>query len=243
MSKLYGLLVLPVLLLSGCGGSNGQEDPPAPAPDTAEATISPPSAEDTSGSESPQRILFLGNSLTAGLGVRQNEAYPALIRERIDSLGWNFEVVNAGLSGDTSSGGLRRLDWLLRDSVDVLVLALGANDGLRGLSPAAMKENLITIIERTRERSPGVRIVLAGMKMPPNLGREYTQAFERAFVQVAEEEDVAFVPFLLEEVGGVPSLNQPDGVHPNAAGHRVIAETVWDTLRSVLEDVRSSATA
>ncbi len=146
-------------------------------------------------------------------------------------------MVNAGVSGDTSSGGLSRLEWLLRDTVDVLVLELGGNDGLRGIPPDAMHDNLAEIIDRTRAKYPDVRILLAGMRMPPNLGQDYVRAFERVYVDLAREKDVQLIPFLLEGVGGIRTLNQPDGVHPTAEGHRLIADTVWDYLRPVLEDL------
>lgn len=183
-------------------------------------------------------ILFLGNSLSAGLGVRSNEAFPSLIQQRIDSLGWRFRVVNAGVSGDTSSGGLSRLEWLLRDTVDVLVLELGANDGLRGIPPDAMRDNLSEIIDRTRARYPSVEILLAGMRMPPNLGQDYARAFEQVYVELAREKDVHLIPFLLEGVGGVRAMNQQDGIHPTAEGHRIIAQTVWTYLSPLLEEMR-----
>lgn len=232
MTKLYGALVGSVLLLSACGNGtgNGGASPDA-ASDTAETL------PETTSTHRTGTILFLGNSLSAGLGVRQEEAFPSLIQARIDSLGWNFTVVNAGVSGDTSSGGLRRLEWLLRDTVDVLVVELGANDGLRGISPAAMRENLERIIDEARNRYPDVRILLAGMKMPPNLGQDYTRTFEEVYVTLADEKNVRLIPFLLEGVGGMRHLNQPDGVHPTAEGHRIIARTVWQYLRPVLEDM------
>lgn len=184
-------------------------------------------------------VVYLGDSLTAGYGLPQGEAqaYPALIQARIDSLGWRARTVNAGLSGDTSASGLRRFEWIAaRQPVDVLVLALGANDGLRGLDPEALRHNLEAVIERAREANPAVRIVLAGMLVPANMGGAYGQRFSRVFEEVAEAEGAALVPFLLEGVGGVRALNQADGVHPTAEGQRVMAETVWRTLRPVLEE-------
>ncbi|KPQ00877.1 MAG: GDSL family lipase [Bacteroidetes bacterium HLUCCA01] len=179
-------------------------------------------------------ILFLGDSLTAGYGIDENQAYPSLIRERIagENLDWN--VVNAGLSGETSSGGLRRINWLLRSPVDVLVLALGANDGLRGVDLTLTRQNLQAIIDRVREKNPDVQIILAGMQVPPNLGQDYTEAFRNLFPQLAEQNDAVLIPFLLEDVAGIPELNLPDGIHPTPEGHQIMAETVWTYLQPVL---------
>jgi len=179
-------------------------------------------------------VLFLGTSLTAGYGLPSDEAFPALLRQQIDADGLAYRVVNAGVSGDTSAGGLRRLDWLLRLPVAVLVLELGANDMLRGLDLAALHRNLAAIIEHTRAAHPEVRIVVAGMRAPPNLGRAYVEDFETVYAQLAREHDAALVPFLLEGVAGVPSLNQPDGIHPTTEGHRRIAATVWPVLGPLL---------
>ncbi|MGH7673917.1 MAG: arylesterase [Gemmatimonadales bacterium] len=179
-------------------------------------------------------VLFLGTSLTAGLGVDPDEAYPAVLRRRIDSLGLGFRVVNAGVSGETSAGGLRRIGWLLREPVAVLVLELGANDALRGQDPAATRANLEGIIDSARRRDPRIAIVLAGMQAPPNLGPAYGRAFQRLFVDLARANGSALIPFLLEGVGGHPDLNQADGIHPTAAGHRIIAENVWRVLEGVL---------
>ncbi len=183
----------------------------------------------------PRTILFLGNSLAAGFGLDPELAFPALIQQKIDSLGWNFNVINAGLSGETSSGGLRRIDWLLQRDVDVLFLELGANDGLRGIPLELTKQNLQAIIDRVRAKNPAVKIVIAGMMVPPNLGVEYTRAFRAIFPDLAKRNQAALVPFLLEGVGGVPELNLPDGIHPTAAGHRIVAQNVWKVLRPVLQ--------
>jgi len=179
-------------------------------------------------------ILFLGDSLTAGLGVKKEQAYPALIQEKIHERNLSFEVINAGLSGDTSAGGLARLDWVLRNKVDILVLALGANDGLRGLPIAAMKANLQAIIDKVKATSPQVKIVIAGMQMPPNLGGEYAATFRAAFIDLAQTNNAALIPFLLEGVGGHPELNQSDQIHPSPAGHKVVAENVWRVLEPLL---------
>lgn len=180
-------------------------------------------------------ILFFGDSLTAGLGLASpGQAYPALIRKKIAAAGLPWRVVNAGLSGETTAGGLRRLDWVLREPVAVFVLALGGNDGLRGLPPAATRANLQAIIDRTRARDPGVRIILAGMEMPRNLGPDYTRAFAAIYPELAAKNHLALIPFLLAGVGGRPELNQADGIHPTAAGHAIVAENVWKVLKPLL---------
>lgn len=185
---------------------------------------------------SPPRVVFLGDSLTAGFGLDPESAYPALIQERATEEKRNVRVVNAGVSGDTTAGGLRRLDWLLKEPIDLLVIALGANDGLRGLSPEMTRSNLQQIARKARERSPGVRLVLAGMKMPPNLGQEYTEKFAAIYPALAAEEGMTLIPFLLEGVVGESTLNQADGIHPTAEGQRIIAEHVWTAIRPLLEE-------
>ncbi|MGD2045076.1 MAG: arylesterase [Gemmatimonadota bacterium] len=176
-------------------------------------------------------VVFLGTSLTAGLGLERDEdTYVARIAEMADSAGTPIRAVNAGVSGETSAGGLRRLDWVLREPLDVLVIELGANDGLRGLSPVQMSNNLIQIARRTRTRYPDARIVLAGMEAPPNLGPLYTEAFHAVFNTVADESDALLIPFLLDGVAGVPELNQNDGIHPTPEGHRILAQNAWEVL-------------
>jgi acyl-CoA thioesterase-1 len=182
----------------------------------------------------PKTIVFLGDSLTAGLGVQASEAFPALVAEKIRAAGLAFEVQNAGLSGDTSAGGLRRIDWLLQRPIDVLVLELGGNDGLRGLELKSMKENLQAIIDKVKAKNPSVKIVLAGMQVPPNLGDEYAAGFQRVFAELTRENNATLIPFLLEGVGGHRELNQPDQIHPNPAGHRIIANLVWRMLEPIL---------
>jgi acyl-CoA thioesterase-1 len=186
-------------------------------------------ARDTSGI-----ILFLGTSLTAGYGIGAEYAYPAVIQQKLDSAGYPLRVINAGISGETSAGGLRRIDWSLQQPIEILVLELGANDGLRGLSIAAMRDNLEEIIERTRQRYPEAAIVIAGMEAPPNLGAAYTRQFRTTFSELATEYDAAFVPFLLADVAAVPALNQDDGIHPNISGQRRVAENVWRVLHPVI---------
>jgi acyl-CoA thioesterase-1 len=179
-------------------------------------------------------LVFLGDSLTAGFGVEPREAFPALVAEKIRAAGLPFEVENAGLSGDTSAGGLRRIDWLLQRPIDVLVVELGANDGLRGLDLKSMKANLQAIIDKAKAKNPAVKIVLAGMQVPPNLGAEYASGFQRVFNELAHDNNAVLIPFLLEGVGGQRELNQADLIHPNPAGHRIIADLVWRTLEPIL---------
>ncbi|MEO5753584.1 MAG: arylesterase, partial [Chthoniobacterales bacterium] len=181
-------------------------------------------------------ILFLGDSLTAGLGVAETQAYPALIQEKIRAKNLPFEVINAGISGDTTAGGLARLDWVLQKKIDVLILALGANDGLRGLPVAQTKANLQTIIDRMKAKNPGVKIVIAAMQIPPNMGADYGTAFRALFADLARQNATALVPFLLEGVGGHDDLNQADRIHPTAAGHKILAENVWRVLEPLLTD-------
>ncbi len=181
-------------------------------------------------------VLFLGTSLTAGYGLASDQAFPFLIQRSIDSAGLDYRVVNAGVSGETSAGGLRRIGWLLREPVDVLVLELGANDGLRGLDVEEMRRNLQAIIDRTLVQHPRARIVIAGMESPPNMGSRYTSAFRRVFPDLAVANDAVLIPFLLDGVAGRPELNQPDGIHPTAEGHRRIAAVVWGVLQPLLEN-------
>jgi acyl-CoA thioesterase I len=181
-------------------------------------------------------ILFFGNSLTAGYGVEPSEAFPALIQDRLDSLDLPYRVVNAGVSGETTSGGNSRVDWVLRQPVDVFVLELGGNDGLRGIPLTETRKNLQEIIDKVKAKYPEAEIVLAGMQIPPNMGRAYTTDFRELYSDLAEKNNIALIPFLLEGVGGVAKLNQSDGIHPTPEGHRIVAENVWDTLEDVVEN-------
>lgn len=176
--------------------------------------------------------MILGDSLTAGLGLPADEAFPAILQRKIDQLHLNYEVVNAGVSGDTTAGGLRRLDWVLTGETRVLIVALGANDGLRGLPVEEIQGNLSAIISAARARR--VTVLLAGMEAPPNFGSEYTTAFRRVYREVAREQGVPLIPFLLQGVAGESSLNQADGIHPNAEGARRVAEVVWPSLQPLL---------
>ena len=182
-------------------------------------------------------VLFLGDSITAGYGVDPSQAYPAIIQNKIDAKGWRFRVINAGQTGDTSAGGLSRLDWLLKNRIDVLVLELGANDGLRGLPVENTKANLQAIIDRTRQRYPQIKIIIAGMKLPPNWGGDYGRRFEAMFVELAKKNKAALVPFVLEGVGGVRNLNLPDAIHPTPEGHKLVAANVWKVLEPLMKSL------
>lgn len=189
---------------------------------------------------SPVKVIFFGDSLTAGYGLSRDEAFPARIREYAARDGFVIDVVNAGASGDTTAGGLRRLDWVTREKPDVFVLALGANDGLRGLDMESMKSNLSGIVRRIRGRFPTVPILLLPMELPPTFGQAYVQRFRGVYSEVARETAIVLGPFLLEQVAGRPELNLPDGLHPNARGHELVAQTVWPALKSVIVAERAS---
>jgi len=196
-----------------------------------------PGLKASEAASEPKAILFLGDSLAAGYGLDATQAFPALIQNRIDSLGWNFKVINAGQSGDTSSGGLRRIDWLLRREFHVLVLELGINDGLRGIPVDVTRQSLQAIINRIKSRYPGVKVVLAGMQVPPNMGGDYVASFRAIFPQLAKKNGAQLIPFLLEGVGGNPKLNLPDGIHPSVEGHKIVAENVWKVLEPLLRSM------
>ncbi len=212
-------------LAFACGREEGQAD------------RGEPSAEAPATDTSAPAVLFLGTSLSAGMGLSADEAYPALIQAKIDSAGLTFRVVNAGVSGETSAGGLRRIDWLLRQPLAVLVLELGANDMLRGQDIPAMRANLQEIIDRTKAAHPEARIVIAGMRAAPNLGEAYVGEFEAVFRELAEANRTALIPFLLEGVAGIPELNQPDGNHPTAEGQAIVADNVWAVLGPILREL------
>jgi acyl-CoA thioesterase I len=239
----YRYLALSVLLVCGCGGEDSAETTSDAA---VQDTLAPSGGSDTPAPTQPDSddkvVLMLGDSITAGYGLEEEQAFPALIQDKIDSLGWNFTIVNAGLSGETSAGGLRRVEWLLRQPADVLLIELGGNDGLRGISPEATKENLVGIIRTARRVDPDIEIILAGMQIPPNLGLDYANRFREIYPEIAAEEDVLLIPFVLEGVGGIRELNQPDGIHPTAGGHRIVANVVWATLRPLLESMQVEET-
>ena len=223
-----------------CAGSEAPTSAPTSQTATADkpaapvaSTSAPPSPIATVDKPSAPRIVVLGDSLTAGLGIPREDAYPAVLQRKLKDAGIQIEVVNAGISGDTSADGLRRTNWALEGDVRLLILALGANDGLRGLPPSQMKSNLQSIIHRARQR--GVPVLLAGMEAPPNFGEQYATAFRQVFQDLARENKVTLVPFLLEGVAGVTDLNQGDGAHPTAAGSARIADHLWPAVKTMIE--------
>jgi acyl-CoA thioesterase-1 len=215
-----------LVFVAACGSGAGSSSGPAAQPAAT-------SGSQVHAAPSRPRIVALGDSLTAGLGLSPDDAYPAVLQRRIDREGLNYEVVNAGVSGDTSAGGLSRLDWALQGDVRILIVALGGNDALRGLQEGELRTNLGAIIERAKARR--VRVLLAGMEAPPNFGRQYAVAFHQVYRDLAKQYNVALVPFLLDKVAGVESLNQRDGIHPTAAGARIVADNVWAVLRPMLK--------
>ncbi|MDX2035000.1 MAG: arylesterase [Blastocatellia bacterium] len=215
------------LLSFGCGSAPATKNAGAPAADAgaAPATIS------TRDDALPAIVAF-GDSLTAGYGLPEEQSYTRLLQQKLDAEGYRYRVVNAGVSGDTSAGGARRIDWALEGNVKYLILELGGNDGLRGLPVPEMKKNLAAIIERAQTR--GVTVILAGIEAPPNLGAEYTAEFRQAFRDLARQYKLPFIPFVLDGIGGRPEMNQPDGIHPNAVGEQALTENVWKTLQPLL---------
>jgi acyl-CoA thioesterase I len=240
-----GVYCLALLLVAGCarrgekgGGASkvGREDTSALASPLAGAARA-------SSSSSRKQLLFIGTSLTAGLGLEPDSAYPQLVQQKIDAASLPFEVTNAGVSGETTSGLEARLDWLLGGNFDVVVLESGANDGLRGIPVDGMRRNLVEIISRIRREHPNARVVLVQMEAPPNMGRQYTVAFHEAFPSVAKETGVTLLPFLLDGVAGKPALNQGDGMHPNQRGEHIVADNVWRSLEPLLREVTGGTPA
>ena len=211
------------LLLAAACGSRPEQTQTAPPQ---------PAAQPTKSAASRPRIVALGDSLTAGLGLAPSDAYPALLQARVDAAGLNYEVVNGGVSGDTSAGGLSRLDWALDGDVRFLIVALGGNDALRALPPEELRQNLATIIERAQARR--ITVVLAGMEAPRNFGRDYVVRFHQVYPALASKYNVALVPFLLQDVAGIDRLNQRDGIHPTAEGAQIVADTIWTVLKPLL---------
>ncbi|MCA0132735.1 arylesterase [Winogradskyella alexanderae] len=186
--------------------------------------------------ETTKTILCFGDSITAGYGLEDNaDAYPALLQQKIDSLNLDYTVINSGLSGETSAGGRSRIDWVMRQPIDIFLLELGGNDGLRGIPLTETKSNLQSIINSVNKKNPNTKIILAGMELPPNMGQDFTSEFRSVFAQLAKENDVTFIPFILKDVGGIKELNQPDGIHPTTEGHKIVANTVWDVLKPMLQ--------
>jgi acyl-CoA thioesterase-1 len=233
-AKSVRALGLAALLVTACNRSP-ETTKPAPAPQPAPA---PAASADPNDSGRP-KVVVLGDSLTAGYGLLELQAFPALLQEKLNVDGYQWEVVNAGISGDTSAAGLQRVDWALsQGDVRILVLELGANDGLRGLPVTEMKKNLASIIELAQQKR--VAVLLAGMEAPPNFGPEYTVSFRQVYRDLARQYNIKLLPFLLDKVAGEPSLNQSDGIHPNVDGSKIVADTVWNVLRPMVDAASAS---
>ncbi len=217
-----------VLFLYSCGESkNEKASDSLPAKEAAELT--------SETNVSKKTILCFGDSITAGYGLDDtNDAFPALLQQMIDSLKLDYTVINSGVSGETSAGGKSRIDWVIKQNVDIFLLELGANDGLRGVAISETRSNLQAIIDVVKEKSPETTIILAGMELPPNMGQEYTTEFRQLFSNLAKENNLEFIPFILKDVGGIAELNQGDGIHPTVKGHKIVAQTVWETLKPLL---------
>jgi acyl-CoA thioesterase-1 len=224
MTKIISACFIVLFTLASCTGKQA----PGNATEKAEART----AADSSAPK--KTILFFGNSLTAGYGLEPAESFPSLLQHRIDSLGLKYTTVNAGVSGETSAGGKGRIDWILKSPVDVFVLELGANDGLRGIPVTETRKNLQAIIDKVKAAYPQAKLVLAGMQVPPNMGAQYSTDFRNMFPDLAKENTMALIPFLLEGVGGVRSLNQQDAIHPNVEGAKIVANNVWSVLEGEL---------
>lgn len=220
--------ILLLAILSSCGNSQQKKE----GKFNARAAEAVPTSAETK--PEVQNILFFGTSLTAGYGLDPDQAYPAIIQKKVDSLNLPYKVINGGLSGETSAAGKSRISWLLKQPVGIFVLELGANDGLRGLSVPETSANLQAVIDKVKARYPKVKLVMAGMQMPPNMGAKYTSDFKAVFSSLAKKNQMVYVPFLLEGVGGVARLNQEDGIHPTAEGQKILAENVWARLKPLL---------
>jgi acyl-CoA thioesterase-1 len=220
--------MMPLFLFS-CGDSKSEKTTDDPA-----VTVQ---AEATEAIQTSSKIILcFGDSITAGYGLDDSaDAFPALLQQKIDSLDLNYTVVNSGVSGETTAGGKSRIDWVIKQKVDLFLLELGANDGLRGVALTETRANLQAIIDVVKEKSPETTIILAGMELPPNMGQDYTTEFKELYADLAKKNDVEFIPFILKNVGGIASLNQGDGIHPNVEGHKILAETVWETLGPLLD--------
>ncbi len=237
-SRLPATCVWPILVMLGvaCDQAPTPKNPVTAAPESAPASVAVPAPTSATVSAN-RRIVMLGDSLTAGLGLEAEQAFPALLQARFDARGTGFKIVNAGVSGDTSAGGLRRLDWALEGGAAVVLVALGGNDALRGLPVAELASNLDQIVRRAQ--ATGARVILAGMEAPPNTGPDYVTSFRAVYPALAKKHRVALVPFLLDGVAGIESLNQADGIHPNPAGARILADTVWRALEPVVRELEA----
>lgn len=225
MRKINILLLVGAIFFFACG------DNKQPASVDTKATAG--TDRDTT-KRARKNIVFFGNSITAGYGLQLSQAFPALIQHKIDSAGLSYKVINAGISGETSSDGVARIDWILRQPVDVFVLELGGNDGLRGIPVEQTRKNLQLIIDKVKAAYPSATIVLAGMQIPPNMGKKYSDEFRQMYPDLTQKNNIELIPFLLKGVGGEATLNLEDGIHPTAEGHRILAENVWSILGDVL---------
>ncbi|MEX0812313.1 MAG: arylesterase [Chitinophagales bacterium] len=227
----FPLLILAFAFLLACNQNNSQKE---------QNNLPEKEEKKPSKKESAKVILFFGNSLTAGYGVEPEEAYPSIIQDSIDASNYDYKVINAGVSGETTASGNSRIDWVLQQQpVSIFVLELGGNDGLRGIPESETEKNLKSMIDKVREKAPDAKIILTGMMVPPNMGEKYGTAFNAIFPKVAEEKEVLFLPFLLEGVAGESELNLEDGIHPNPEGHKIVAENVWEVLKLHLEKASS----
>ncbi|PRY53113.1 acyl-CoA thioesterase-1 [Arcticibacter pallidicorallinus] len=226
MNKLYSCLLI-LISLSGCTNSTMKEN---------QETKDNLKNKETSGNQETKNILFFGNSLTAGYGLDDpsSESFPSLIQARIDSMGLKYNAINAGLSGETTAGGKGRIGWLLKNKVDIFVLELGANDGLRGVPVTETARNLQSIVDTVKQKYPDAKLMLLGMQVPPNMGGQYARDFNEIFPLIAKKNEMLLVPFLLKNVAGIPQLNLQDGIHPTAEGQKILAENVWEELKTIL---------
>ena len=228
VKKIRGVLTVVAVLLFFFSCNNNEKSSAVDSNKTKRPT------NDSAVEVKKKIIVFFGNSLTAGYGLSPSQAFPAVIQKKIDSLGLPYQVINAGVSGETSSGGKTRIDWILKQPVDIFVLELGANDGLRGIPLSATRKNLQDIVDKVIAKNPNTKLLFAGMQIPPNMGQTYTTEFRNIYTELAEKNKMTLVPFLLEGVGGEPKLNQEDGIHPTAEGHRIVAENLWRSLQKML---------
>ena len=217
-----------ILVLLSCGSDTSKKE-------VVNEKLSVQTEEKITENSTTKTILIFGDSLTAGYGLDDtNDAFPAVIQTKIDSLSLGYTVINSGVSGETTAGGRSRINWVLNQDIDVFVLELGANDGLRGVPLKETRENLQAIIDAVRAKKSSTKIILAGMQLPPNMGEDYTSEFKTIFPELAEKNNVALIPFLLKDVGGIPELNQADGIHPTVEGQKILAKNVWEVLKSIL---------
>lgn len=221
----YGWIIMLVLFIVSCNNSTKTSNP--------ENNLDTIEVKATTASEQ-KNIVFFGNSLTAGYGLDLDESFPAIIQQKLDSLHYSYKAINAGLSGETTAGGKSRVDWVLQQPVNIFVLELGGNDGLRGIPLKETSQNLQIIIDKVKAKYPDVKILLTGMQIPPNLGKKYTEEFQQLYKPLAEKNKISFLPFLLEGVGGEEKLNQADGIHPTAEGQKIVADNIWKVLKELL---------